>query len=382
MQTNKVVRFALSDSGATAALGVNLTNAEITAKTEAGVQGLLLKGSYGVHGICHDYSGNMYVTDLYRHCILKIDEGGRISIFAGYPGISGDTLATTDLRDARFNDPRGIACDRSNNIYVADTGNNKIKVINSKGVSVLAGSTAGNVDATGTSAKFNQPYDVAVDHAGRIYVADNGNNSVRKIETNGKVITLAGDGSVGDSENVRASKHISTFNAPEGVTVDREGNVYVLDTGNYKIKKIVPRGWVYLLSGSGVAGRGLGTSPYYGYTSSYGKLVSCDVDESGNLYVLDQGVLYHEAGSSSSSSSSEGEDTELSTRLIKVDYSGRPGVIADFSATSSSHIVDGVMCTPGQKLLVTISELNEDLSTSSSSSSSSESSESSSSSGQ
>jgi len=358
---NKVVRLALSDAGATAALGVNLTNAEITSKTEAGAQGLLVRGSLGVTGICHDYSGNIYVTDLYTHSILKIDEGGRISIFAGHPGESGDTLATTDIRTARFNDPRGIACDRSGNIFVADTGNNKIKVINDRGVSLLAGSTSGMTDGAGTSAQFKTPYDVAVDHAGRVYVADTGNHAVRKIDNNGYVTTLAGSGSAGDGENVRGSNTIATFSSPQALSVDRQGDVLVLDTGNYKIKKIVSRGWVYLLSGNGFTGVGLGSGPTaalptqtWSYTCNYNELISCDVDESGNLYVIDQG-----------------NDSYPVSRLIKVDDNGRPGVIADFNGTLSDRYVDGVACTPGQKLLVTISSTNEDLSSSESSSSSS-----------
>ena len=107
---NKVVRLALSDAGLTAALGINLTNTEVAAKREAGIQGLLLRGSVAVGGICHDFSGNMYITDWYRHCILRIDEGGEISVFSGLPGTSGDVLATSDIRDARYNDPRGIVC--------------------------------------------------------------------------------------------------------------------------------------------------------------------------------------------------------------------------------------------------------------------------------
>jgi len=358
---NKVIRLALSDAGSTAALGVNLTNDEITAKQEAGIQGLLLKGSVAVGGVCHDYSGNIYVTDWYRHCILKIDEGGRISIFSGLPGTSGDVLATTDIRDARYNDPRGIVCDKSGNIYVADKGNSKIKIINSKGVNVLAGSSVGNVDGNGSTAKFNKPYGIAVDKAGTVYVADTGNHSLRRVRPNGDVLTLAGSGTAGDSENVQGNNYTNTFSSPEDLTVDPQGNVYILDTGNVKIKKYTVNGWVYLHSGTGVAGNSLGTasaSTTYAYTCTYETLVSCDADESGNIYVIDNG--------------NNGRGN--ATRLVKVDYNGRPGNVANFGATTSNLIVNAVMCTPGQKLLVTISNSGEDNSSSSSMDSSSSSS--------
>jgi len=356
--TNRVVRFALSDAGATAALGVNLTNAEVLAKREAGATGLLARGGTAVFGICHDYSGNMYVTDSVQHCVLRIDEGGRISIFAGLPGTAGDVLGVN--ASARFNTPKGIVCDRSGNVFVADSENNKIKIIAGGSVNTVAGSSKGNVNGVGPAAKFNNPVDVAVDKAGTLYVADLGNHSLRRIK-DGAAITIAGNGTAGDAENVLASSSTATFSSPEGVTVDASGNVYVLDNANRKIKKVVPNGWVYLLSGSGAQGRSLGTQYNESYTCSYDNLVSCDVDESGNLYVIDLGTV-----------------SVTDTRLIKVDYNGKPGVIAEFSATNDNLIVRNVMCTPGQKILITSATTVGEYSSSSSSSSSVDSSSSSS----
>jgi sugar lactone lactonase YvrE len=336
MAINRVVRFALSDAGSTAAEGINITQARLNAKVEAGELGLAAQGATNISNVCHDYSGNLYITDAGKHCILKVDEGGRISVFAGLSGSSGD-LSGVSIKDsnglnrAAFNTPRGICCDKSGKIYVCDTANDKIKVIDGDEIALVAGSTAGLTDGVGASAQFDTPYDVCVDKAGVLYVADTSNNAVRQIK-DGNVLTIAGDGGVGDAENVKANKYTSTFNAPRSVAVDAEGNVYVLDTGNRKIKKIVPRGWVYLLSGDGSAGRSLGTAPSWGYTCSYNSLLASDIDESGNLYILDF-------------------NGPNGSRLVKVDYEGKPGVVVDFKNVNENTAPADIACTPGQKLL-------------------------------
>jgi len=352
MTLNRVVRFALSDAGATPAAGINVTDAEVAAKREAGAIGLAIRGSFGVYGICHDWSGNMYVADALRHIILRIDEGGRISIFAGYPSVAGDVLGANN--DARFNGPKGVACDKSGNIYVADSGNNKIKVITGGTVRLVAGSTAGLVDGVGSAAQFKNPVSVAVDRSGILYVADENNHAIRKIRNGGDVLTIAGNGTAGDSENVEANGQTATFSSPKSVAVDAAANIYVLDTGNKKIKKIVPKGWVYLHSGSGVQGDSLGTSPSWGYTCQYDDLADCDCDESGNLYVIDL-----ETGLRSGS------------RIVKVDYDGRPGNVVDFNTSQSNDLLlKGIMCSPGQKIFVTITDATINSSSSSSSTSS------------
>jgi len=341
---NQVVRLALSDLGATPVLGVTLTTAEIAAKLEAGPIGLLFRGSTAVGGVCHDYSGNIYVTDYAQHCVLKIDEGGRISIVAGLPGTAGNNSALMNVAalSARFNGPQGICCDKSGAIYVADTDNHQIRVIKGGRVSLLAGDGAqvsGFVDGVGAAAKFHSPTDVAVDKSGTVYVADAGNHAIRKIINGSQVLTISGNinavsGTDADAENVRASKYIPCFRDPYNIAVDLNGDVYVLDTGNRKIKKITKNGWVYLLSGSGVNGRSLGTTPY---NCSYNILGGCDCDESGNLYVLDVGTSNLYGG-----------------RLLKVDYRGIPSVIAEFDGSTSDHYMQDVCCSPGQKIFVCV----------------------------
>jgi sugar lactone lactonase YvrE len=337
---NSVVRINLSELASTAALGVNLTNADVAAKLEAGALQLSAKGSISVGGVCTDQSGNIFVSDFDRHTILKISEGGKVSILAGIDGTSGHNGTLTNVSaGAKFNSPRGLACDKSGNVYVADSGNHQIRVINPNGrVSHLAGgpALAGFVDGNGATARFSGPLDVAVDNTGRVWVADTGNHSIRRVEQ-GTVYTFSGD-SAGDKENVSSAASGAGANdiytSPAGITVDANGDIFVLDTGNDKIKLLKQSGWVYLFSGSGVDGKVKGTTAFNGRFSN---LRQCDVDKSGNLYVVDRNV-----GSGS--------------RVIRFERTGVQEIVNDWAgATTSNNSVEGVAVSPAGKLFVVVS---------------------------
>ncbi len=302
------------ENKATAALAVNFTDAIVATKVIAGSAYLGTKGSTNIGGVCVDNSGNIYVSDVSKHIILKISEGGQVKTVAGLANTSGRNGTTTVASTAaRFNAPRGLACDKSGNIYVADTGNNQIRIIRGDRVGVIAGQgdgSSGFVDGVGGVASFNSPYDVAVDASNNIYVADRANHSIRKIVKGGSVMTWAGSTS-GDGENV-AITTAALFNAPESVDVDAAGVVYVADTGNDNIKKIVPRGWVYLHSGS-TDGKAKGTTPF---TAQYKNIKGIAVDSAGRLYVVDR-------------------NDAAGGRLLKLDQNGKASVMADFSGSSS-----------------------------------------------
>jgi sugar lactone lactonase YvrE len=177
-------------------------------------------------GIAVDGSGNLYVADTGNHTIRKIAPSGIVSTLAGSVGQAGSADGTGAA--ARFFSPLGIASDASGTLYVADTVNHTIRKITPAGVvSTLAGSPGltGNADGSGSTARFNLPNSLALDSAGVIYVADGGNNAVRKISPSGMVITVAG-----------------TFNQPSGIALDSAGNVFISDTNNNAIRELTPDG--------------------------------------------------------------------------------------------------------------------------------------------
>lgn len=191
---------------------------------------------YAPTGIIVDATGNVYVSDQGNNIIRKITPAGVVSTFAG-SGVSGSTDGTGTA--ASFFAPAGLAIDASENIYVADLFNNKIRKITPAGVvTTFAGSgNAGLVNGTGTAAKFYAPAGLGADATGNIYVAESGNNVIRKISQAGEVTTFAGSGLAGSSN---ASLTVADFNGPTGVAVSSSNVVYVADKNNNLIRKLVP----------------------------------------------------------------------------------------------------------------------------------------------
>ncbi|MGZ4964003.1 MAG: MBG domain-containing protein [Limisphaerales bacterium] len=241
-------------------------------------------------GACIDDNGNSYVADTMNHTIRTITPAGVVSTVAGTVGVAGS--ANGSGTSAQFNSPQGIARDSSGNLYVADTGNHTIRKITSGGsVSLFAGSngTSGWLDATGSSALFNFPQDVAVDSSGNVYVADTWNHLIRKITSGGAVTTFAGQGGVyGDSDGTGTAvgTNVARFNAPGGVTVDSSGNVYVADTRNHIVRQITSSGVVSTIAGLGGS---YGSVDGSSNSARFFLPQAIAVDASGNLYVLDSG---------------------------------------------------------------------------------------------
>ena len=233
---------------------------------------------WGPYGVAVDASGNVYVADEGNHRIRKITPTGTVSTLAG-SGTAG--FADGSGTDAQFYYPLGVALDASGNVYVADKVNHRIRKITPTGtVSTLAGSgTAGFADGGGTAAQFYSPYGVAVDASGNVYVADAVNHRIRKITSSGTVSTLAGSGTAGfaDSDGTNAQ-----FNNPFGVAVDASGNVYVADRLNHRIRKITATGMVSTLAGSIY-----GSADGAGTNAQFSSLEGVAVDASGNVYVAD-----------------------------------------------------------------------------------------------
>jgi sugar lactone lactonase YvrE len=237
------------------------------------------------NSIAADAAGNLYVADTANNTIRKIDTNGFVSTLAGVPGSHGSKDGTGE--SARFWAPFGVAVDGAGTVYVADTGNNTIRKISTNGiVSTLAGWAGhpGSKDGVGTSARFRNPWGVAVDTMGNVFVADMSNDTVRKITPDGAVFTFAGQaGSIGNIDGFGTD---AQFNNPYAVAVDGVGNVYVADSANDVLRKITP---------SRVASTLAGLPGNAGYTDGSGNNArlwnpqGLAVDSAGNIYVADTG---------------------------------------------------------------------------------------------
>jgi len=235
-------------------------------------------------GIALDTSGNLYIADSGDDMVRKMNRLNQVSSLAGQAGVTGANNGNGS--DALFNNPWDVAVDSGGNVYVADMANNMIRKIDPKGeVKILAGGTTpGSADGTGTSASFNHPMGVAVDSTGNVYVADTANNVIRKISPKGEVTTLAGGGkgSAANGLGVAAS-----FNWPTGIAVDVSGNIYVADSANLMIRKITPLGQVSTYAGPKITGTdfGLGNTPVNPKTKFQPYGVALDAN--GNVYAVD-----------------------------------------------------------------------------------------------
>ena len=237
------------------------------------------------YGIACDGDGNVLVSDSAFNAIRHISPSGAVRTLAGVPSTttgSSDGLGTT----ARFNQPRGIAIDRDNNVYVADAGNHTIRKVTPTGnVSTFAGlaTVRGSVDGSGTTARFSSPNGVAFDSQGNLFVADTGNHTIRKITADGTVSSIAGSAGVSGSTDGNGAS--ARFSSPYAVAVDSVGNLFVTDGFNYLLRKISTTGEVTSIGGSpGQFGAASGT----GTAARFSTLAAITVDASGALFIVDQ----------------------------------------------------------------------------------------------
>ena len=191
-------------------------------------------------GVAVDTRGNVYVADSANHCIRRVGKDGVIATVAGMgtSGFSGDGEKATL---AHLNFPTGVAVDAAGAVYIADTGNNRIRRVGPNDlITTVAGSGAEGFSGDGgpaTQAALNSPYSVAVDVRGNLYIADLGNERVRRVGPGGLIATAAGKGTFGFAgDDGPAAK--ASLNTPCGVAVDAQGNLYIADRLNNRIRRV------------------------------------------------------------------------------------------------------------------------------------------------
>jgi len=206
-------------------------------------------------GICVDSEGTIFVSDGGNHRIVTLDDAyvdGNFMTYAG--GFGGDGWLDAHADDAMFNGPTGLTIDPKGHLIIADQENHAIRKVDPKdgGVTTVAGCLEeGFADGPAADAKFNCPTGVACDKLGNIFVVDGGNHRIRKVSVEGMVSTFAGTGKKGFKDGAGAQ---AMFNHPGGIATDKEGNVYVADYGNHRIRILSSKGVAKTLAGNGEKG--------------------------------------------------------------------------------------------------------------------------------
>jgi Immunoglobulin domain/Pro-kumamolisin, activation domain/NHL repeat len=230
-----------------------------------------------------DSSGNLYVADTNNQTIRKITPAGAVTTLAGLAGAKGTADGAGSA--ARFFRPMGIAIDSTGSLYVADSGNETIRKVSPAGnVTTFAGqpNVDGTADGPAASASFMNPSDVTLDASGNLYVADTANSTIRKITPAGIVSTLAGRANTAGHTDGDGSAAL--FYSPEGVAADSSGNVYVADTVNGTIRRVSPGGLVTTVAGQAP---GNGSADGVGSAARFSYPADLIVDGAGNLFVAD-----------------------------------------------------------------------------------------------
>ena len=233
-------------------------------------------------GVALDATGNLYLTDWGGARIRVVSTSGFISTVAGTGalGFSGDGGPATR---SNVDSPAGITTDNSGNIYIADVGNARIRVVSGGIMNTLVGGATGD-GGLGVFGSFNQPFGIARDSAGNTYIADTYNNRVRKVTVSGAIMTVAGSGMAGFSGDGGPATGANLYR-PMAVAVDAADNVYIGDEYNYRVRKVDSSGKITTVAGTGTSGNtgdgGTATN------ARIGAVYGLTFDAAGNLYIAD-----------------------------------------------------------------------------------------------
>ena len=296
-----------------------------------------------VDGITVASNGDIYISHRSQNKIRKIDQNGIVSTVAGngHAKFSGDGGLA---KNASLNFPAGLAFDPAGNLYVADRNNHRIRKIDTNGIiTTIAGNGIPDYSSDGikaTESSLNFPSDVAIDKSGQIYISDRSNNRIRKVDTNGIITTYAGMGVASYGGDFGPADE-AFLKFPFGLSFDNKGNLFVADRGNNRVRKIDPEGTIYTVAGTGL----------FAIRGDYGPAKQADLafptdvtaDNKGNIYITDRnnnrirkvdpdGII----------------TTFMGTGLTH--YNGDQGV----ASQSNLHLPFSLTVTPDQKSLLVV----------------------------
>ncbi|MEM6431630.1 MAG: NHL repeat-containing protein [Deinococcota bacterium] len=249
------------------------------------------------YDVAVDSAGNLFIADEDNHRIRKVDTVGIITTVAGSGAIghlngsfSGDGGAATA---AQLDSPGGIAIDSAGNLFIADTGNARIRKVDTTGIiTTVAGNGSSGFSGDGgaaTAAQLSFPFKVAVDSAGNLFIADWGDHRIRKVNTAGIITTVAGTGTWGFSGDGGPATS-AQLSRPEGIAVDNTGNLFIADSDNHRIRKVDTSGIITTVAGSGTASWNNGGFSGDGRRATAAQLnrpKGISVDSVGNLFIAD-----------------------------------------------------------------------------------------------
>ena len=256
-------------------------------------------------GVAVDGHGNLYIADTENHRVRRIDaESGIIITIAGSgeEGYGGDEGPATE---AKLNWPTGVAVDDSGNVYIADRNNERVRRVDADGIiTTFAGTGEWGYDSDedggpATEALLNWPADVALDANGNIYIADEYNNRIRKVDSEGIITTVAGMKrptlEVGEEEEEEADENVgdhgpatsALLNRPTGVALDKEGNLYIADRNNHRVRKVNAEGIITTIAG--MADEGFSGDEGPATSAQLDSPSGVAVDEGGYIFIADTG---------------------------------------------------------------------------------------------
>ena len=231
-----------------------------------------------------DAQGNLYIADTGTNRVRVVAAAGTIATFAG-TGIAAQGQDGTVAAQSNLNAPVALALGAAANFYIADTGNHRIRMVDANGlISTFAGTGVAGHGAEGQPAaqmELRTPHGVCADRVGSVYVVDTGNHRVLRVSPGGATATVAGNGSPGEAGDGGAAP-LAQLNQPSACALDSAGNLFIADTASHRIRRVTPAGMISTVAGAGIAG----------FSGDEGPAIAARLDQPAGIAVEDDGNLF------------------------------------------------------------------------------------------